>query len=119
MYWHYLSLRRLGRDADAKAVLADYHPRMQIRDNDAYFAIVRAFAGDVPAEVFAPAADATHSTNLAMAYGLGAFRLINGQRDEAFTMFSKLAANPAWPSFAVIAAEAELARQQSATVPTP
>lgn len=119
MYWQYLSLRRAGRADEAKAVLAEYHPRMKVRDNDAYFAMVRVFAGDVPAEVLATAAETTQSSNLAMAYGVGVYRLLNGQRNEAMAMFSRLAANPNWPSFGVIAAEAELARQQAASVPTP
>lgn len=119
MYWQYLSLRRAGRDVEAKAVLAEYHPRMDVRDNDAYFAIIRVFAGDVPAEVFAAAAETPESTNLAMAYGVGVYRLLNGQNEQAMAMFSRLAANPNWPSFGVIAAEAEVARQQAASVPTP
>lgn len=119
MFWQYLSLRRAGRADEAKAVLAEYSPRMKVQDNDAYFALIRVFAGDVPAEVLASAAETSESANLAMAYGVGVYRLLNGRNDEAMAMFSKLASNPNWPSFGVIAAEAEVARQQAASVPTP
>lgn len=119
-YWHYLSLRRLGRDDEAKALLIrEYKPRMEVRDNTAYHAMLRVFAGEVPAEVLAPAAETATPSNLAMAYGVGVYRLLNGQHEEASAMFTKLAANPAWPSFGVIAAEAEVARTHTAAVPTP
>jgi tetratricopeptide (TPR) repeat protein len=120
LYWHYLSLRRLGRDDEAKALLAaEFRPRMNVRDNAAYHAVLRVFAGEVPAEVLAPASETGQSSNLAMAYGVGMYQLLSNRREEASAMFAKIASNEVWPSFGVIAAEAEIARSATTHVPTP
>lgn len=110
MHWHYLSLRRSGDNAGAEKVLKEYRRNMDVRENDAYLALLRVYRNEVPADVLAPGADTNLSTNLAMAYGVGAYKLLNGDKSGAMEVFNKLAANPLWPSFGVLAAEAELAR---------
>ena len=43
-------------------------------------------------------------------YGVGAWHLVNGRRDEAIEIFRGIISGPSWPAFGYIAAEAELAR---------
>jgi hypothetical protein len=45
-----------------------------------------------------------------LAYGIGAWYLINGQSAEAIEVFNAIVQGDAWPAFGFIAAEAELAR---------
>jgi hypothetical protein len=69
--------------------------------------------------VLAPASQTGQSSNLAMAYGVAMYHLLNNQREDASAMFAKVASNAMWPSFGVIAAEAEVARSATTRVPTP
>lgn len=116
--WHYLSMVRAGDKDSAMKVLDEYRHDMQIRDNGAYFALLRVYAGEVPADVLAPAVQTGQSTSLAMAYGVAAYRLVCGDREHAERLMTKLTEHPLWPSFGVIAAEADLARSRSASVDT-
>jgi tetratricopeptide (TPR) repeat protein len=118
--WQHLALRQLGRDKEAAAVLKVCRPRMDVRENQAYHALLRVYKGEVPADVLANSTQTNQSTMLAIGYGVGAYKLFNGDRAGAQVLFDKLVAHELWPSFGVIAAEAELARQQNPlSVPTP
>jgi hypothetical protein len=93
---------------------------MDVRENQAYHALLRVYKGEVPADVLANSTQTNQSTMLAIGYGVGAYKLFNGDRAGAQVLFDKLVAHELWPSFGVIAAEAELARQQNPlSVPTP
>lgn len=111
--WQHLSLRQLGRENEAAAVLKACRPRMDVRENQAYHALLRVYKGEVPADVLANSTQTNQSTMLAIGYGVGAYKLLNGDRAGSQKMFEKLAAHELWPSFGVVAAEAELARQQN------
>ena len=45
-----------------------------------------------------------------LAYGIAAWRLVNGEADEAHALFEQIIEGPMWPAFGYTAAEAELAR---------
>lgn len=110
MNWEYLSLRRSGQDEAAARLLKEFRRNMDVRENDAYQALLRVYRNEVPADVLMPATDTNLSTNLAMAYGVGAYKLLNGDRTGAMELFNRLARNELWPSFGVLAAEVEVAR---------
>lgn len=110
MNWEYLALRRSGQDEAAARVLRQFRRNMDVRENDAYQALIRVYRNEVPADVLLPSINTNLSTNLAMAYGIGAYRLLNGDRKGAFDLFGKLSEHALWPSFGVLAAEAEVAR---------
>ena len=46
-------------------------------------------------------------------YGVGAWHLVNGRRNEAIEIFRGIISGPSWPAFGSIAAEAELARSSA------
>ena len=48
-------------------------------------------------------------------YGVGNWRLCNGQQDKAREIFEGVVAGDYWPAFGFIAAEAELARMRDST----
>jgi len=107
-HWLYMTLRRLGRPDEAKAALEPIRPDMDIIENGVYHRLCLFYKGRLGEEAVAgPAGEAT--TNDAAAYGLGNWRLYNGDSAGAQTIFRRILEGPSWASFGYIAAEAEVA----------
>jgi hypothetical protein len=109
-YWLWLSLRRLGQDDDAAAVLATIDPEMEIIENTAYHRLLLLFSGDLEeSDLLGGGDDALQNTTTA--YGVAAWHLVEGRAERAAGMFDGIVegAGP-WGAFGYIAAEAELAR---------
>lgn len=108
-HWLYMTLRRLGRAAEAEAVLAPISRDMDIIENDAYHRLLLLYKKELPPDSLAPSGtDAL--LDASVGYGLGNWHLYNGRRDEAMSVFRRVLAGGNWPAFGYIAAEAELAR---------
>jgi tetratricopeptide (TPR) repeat protein len=107
--WHYLTLRRLNRDEEARALLEHVRPDMNIIENFAYLKLLLLHKGALaPEEVLAEAkSDLDRAT---LGYGVGIYYLLNGRSDKARALFEQIVAGPLWPAFGHLAAEAELAR---------
>ncbi len=114
-YWLYLTLRRLGRDAEAQAVLEPITPEMELIENFAYHELLLLFKGEMsaqqvlhsdaePGPVGQPIDDATRG------YGVGAWHLVNGRDEQARAIFRQVVETTGPAAFGHIAAEAELAR---------
>ena len=108
--WLYMTLRRLGRDADAAAVLDRITPDMRILENDAYHRRLLMYRGlAAPADLLA--ADTNDAVQLATyGYGVANWYLYNGETERAHEIFERIVSGPNWAAFGFIAAEAELAR---------
>ena len=113
-YWLYLSLRRAGADDEAKLVLDQIGTDMDVIENDAYHRLLRHFKGELTepqasarASPHDPIADAT------VGYGLGAWKLINGDAHGARQHFDDVLRSGNWAAFGCIAAEAEVARAKT------
>jgi tetratricopeptide (TPR) repeat protein len=111
IYWLYLTLHRLRQDDEAAALLEPVHQDMDIIENFAYHRLLLLYKGERP--VGAAVDDAT------LAYGIGAWHLIGGRTEEAYTLFHAIVDGDAWPAFGYIAAEAELARWMVRAEPIP
>lgn len=112
-YWYHLTLRRLGRHDEAAALLESITSDMDLIESTAYHELLRVFAGERSVgEVLEPAADRQLTLESATrAYGVGAFHLLEGRREEAYRVFRRiLDARDQQSAFGYIAAEAELAR---------
>jgi tetratricopeptide (TPR) repeat protein len=109
-YWLYLSLRRMGSEAAAAKVLESIAPDLEIIENHDYFELLRAFSrgGSAPDELLAATSDGVASAT--RAYGVGAWRLVEGDAGGARTVFEGILEDGSWAAFGYIAAEAELAR---------
>lgn len=109
-YWLVLNLHRLGLPQVADSVLEDVSPDMEIMENFAYHKLLLHFKGErTVAQITAGEADALNNTT--MAYGIAAWKLLNGDREAAFADFQRIIASAdQWAAFGYIAAEAELAR---------
>ena len=116
-HWLYMTLRRLGRDAEAAAVLAPIRRDMDVIENGAYHRLLLLYKGELPVDSLLPPAtlaDAAAPLDPAVAYGVGNWHLYNGRPAEARRVFERLLAGGQWGTFGYIAAEAELRRLRAA-----
>jgi pimeloyl-ACP methyl ester carboxylesterase/tetratricopeptide (TPR) repeat protein len=109
-YWLYLTLRRLGRDADAAAVLEPVTADLDVVENHAYHRLLLMYRGAVTPEQLLER-DGTSLDDVTVAYGVAACYLQHGDAARARAIFERIIASDQWPAFGYIAAEAELARR--------
>ncbi len=111
--WLYMTLRRLGRSAEASAVLGPIHEKMDIVENQAYHRRLLMYKGLVGPESLLATSGADALTLATQGYGLGNWYFYNGQIARAAEVFTQVMTTPNWAAFGYIAAEADLARMQS------
>lgn len=109
--WLYMTLRRLGRDAEAREVLAPIREQMDILENDAYHARLLMYKGLRTPESVLNLNTADDVQIATQGYGVGNWYLVNGDKTRARDIFERVVAGKAWSAFGFIAAEAELARE--------
>lgn len=110
-YWLYMTLRRLGKDAEAAQVLRPIVADMDIIENDAYHRLLLMYKGRVSADsLWSEARAGSALQSATMAYGIGNWHSFNGRADRAQEIFRAILESPQWAAFGYIAAEAELAR---------
>jgi tetratricopeptide (TPR) repeat protein len=108
-HWLYLALRRAGRDADARAVLAPIRADLDVIENGSYHALLLMYKGERTPEAVLSAAGAG-AAGSAVRYGVCAWHLVGGRAAEAAALRDRILAGSDWPSFGFIAAEADTAR---------
>jgi len=108
--WLYMTLRRLKRDAEARAVLDPIQERMDILENDAYHARLLMYKGLRTPESVLNLNTADDVQIATQGYGVGNWYLVNGDRAKARDVFERVVAGTAWAAFGYIAAEADLQR---------
>ncbi len=110
-HWLYMTLRRLGRDAEAAMVLAPITADLKVIENGSYHRLLLMYQGRIaPDAILTPADQADAVQDATVAYGVGNWHLYNGRKDDARRIFERIIAMPQWSAFGYIAAEAELAR---------
>jgi tetratricopeptide (TPR) repeat protein len=111
-YWHYMTLRRLGKKKEAKKLLKRFAGNIEVIENEDYLKLIRLNRGDVRAEALLTEirGDANTLRSASLGYGTGNYFLYNGDKEKAMIIFSKIVAGNQWASFAFIAAETELNR---------
>jgi tetratricopeptide (TPR) repeat protein len=111
-HWHYMTLRRLSRHADAERLLQPLAGPLDIIENQDYYKLIRLYRGeltdgDLLAELRKGSNDLSSAS---LGYGLGNWYLYNGRRENAMEIFRQITAGDQWASFGYIAAERELRR---------
>jgi tetratricopeptide (TPR) repeat protein len=106
--WLYMTLRRLGRDPEATALLRRVSRDMEILENDAYHRRLLMYRGEIPPDSLLRVDTADPVQVATYGYGVGNWYLSNGRRDEAVAIFRRVLTAGNWAAFGVIAAEAEL-----------
>jgi len=109
-HWHYMTLRRLGREKEARKVLEPFAGEIEIIENTDYLKLVKLYRGEIPAETLIKEIGGEAKTlgSSSLGYGLGNWYLYNGDKAKATEIFRKITAGDQWASFGFIAAEAEL-----------
>lgn len=109
LHWHYMTLRRLGREKEALEALNSIHRGMEVFENMAYLNLCLFYKGVMKMEELL---NSKYSSimNDAVAYGMGNWYLYNGEREKGREIFKKLLSGAGWPSFGYIAAEADYSR---------
>jgi tetratricopeptide (TPR) repeat protein len=112
-HWLYMTLRRLGREAEAQKTIAGIADDLDIIENADYYRLIKLYQGKLkPGDLLKNDADQTRDTlsDATVGYGVGNWFLYNGQRAEADKIFRQIVMDNQWASFGHIAAEAELGR---------
>jgi tetratricopeptide (TPR) repeat protein len=113
-HWLYMSLRRQGKDAEARAMLAPFMKTMSVIENQTYHNLILLYKGELPVDsvlTVGPTGEMS-VTDATAAYGVGNWHLYNGREAEAEAVFRRIMGGGQWASFGYIAAEAELARMR-------
>lgn len=109
-HWHYMSLRLLDRDDEARAVLAPIHADMNVIESMPYHQLCLLYKG-------ASETDTVLTSNITAAggdsamYGIANWHYYNGRTDEAKAGFEEMIEKSGWASFGRIAAESDLSRK--------
>jgi tetratricopeptide (TPR) repeat protein len=106
--WLWMSLSRAGRGADAKAML-DRRPDSKPVAN-AYTKRLQLYRGEIGPEAVLTSADTDDVQIATLAYGVGNWFLVRGDKAQARTWFERSIQSGGWPAFGFIVAEAELRR---------
>lgn len=108
-HWLYMTLRRLGRQKDAEAILEKINPGFDVIENLIYHKLLLMYRGEIAEdELMKEPRDSGEAPGLL--YGIGNWHLYNGDPAGAEAIFRRIVSNDSWASFGTIAAEAELAR---------
>jgi tetratricopeptide (TPR) repeat protein len=119
-YWLALTQARLGEAPGLAANLAAVHDRLDVIESGDYLALLLHFKGEREAAVLLEAARGHGGVAAAtVGYGLGAWALIEGDREGAFRAFREVVEGGPWPAFGALAAEAELARGAASGIANP
>lgn len=108
-HWYYMTLRRLGRKAEADALLAPISRDMDIIENASYHQLLLMYKGELTPESQLAGSGLEGTTK---GYGVANWHLYNGRGDQARKILTEIVENHAaqWPSFGYVAAEADVAR---------
>ena len=111
LHWYFMTLRRLGRDAEAEALLTQVSDVMDIVENHAYHKLLQMYQGRQTPDELLDAVDAESLDAATIGYGVGNWLYCEGELDRsAAVMRDVISKGNNWPSFGFIAAEADLAR---------
>jgi tetratricopeptide (TPR) repeat protein len=108
--WVYMTLRRLGRTAEAAAVLEPIRPGMDVIDNQSYHRRLLMYKGLIPADSLLRTNGQDATTLATQGYGVGNWYLYNGHPEQAEEIFWQVTSAENWTAFGYIAAEADLRR---------
>ncbi|HET9830733.1 MAG TPA: tetratricopeptide repeat protein, partial [Vicinamibacterales bacterium] len=106
--WLWMSLSRAGRGAEAKAML-DRRPDSKPVTN-AYTRRLQLYRGEIRPDAVLTPTDTEDVQVATLAYGLGNWYLVQGDKAEARKWFERSVQSGGWPGFGFIVSEVELRR---------
>ena len=106
--WLWMSLMRAGRGGEAKAML-DRRPDSKPVTN-AYTRRLQLYRGEIGPDAVVTPADTDEVQVATLAYGLGNWYLVRGDKAQARKWFERSVQSGGWPGFGFIVSEVELQR---------
>lgn len=114
-HWLYMTLRRLGREDEAKEILEPIRAEMEIVENEEYHQLLLMYKGElIPEQLLDDARIEGGMPTATVGYGVGNWYLYNDLPERAEEIFAEIVAGDQWSAFGHIAAEVELARMAQA-----
>lgn len=107
--WRYMTLRRLGRDAEARASLESISKDMNVIENTAYHRRLLMYKGELAPDSLLDPTSANELHFVTQGYGVANWYLANGDSTRAKQIFEQMLAGSYWAAFGYIAAEADVA----------
>lgn len=111
-YWRVMTLKRLGRDGEAEAILAGITPGLEVIESGGYLDLLLLHKGErTPDDLIGPGGAGATLESTTAGYGVGAWYLLAGDTARAREIFRRVVSGrDQWAAFGYIAAEADLAR---------
>ena len=110
--WLYLSHRRAGQPEQARAPAARVTPDLAIEGNSRlYFNRLLFYQGRLR-EADLPRENLSDIEVTTLAYGVGVFKLVEGDSVGARAQFERAVSTSAWPALAFIAGERDLSARR-------
>ena len=108
-HWYYMTLRRLGRKAEAERILEKIHRDMDIIENIHYYKCLMMYKGEkTPKDLMREAHDMGDLGLVTIGYGVANWYNYNGEQKEAEEILKEIVSVDGWAGFGYIAAEADL-----------
>jgi tetratricopeptide (TPR) repeat protein len=105
--WYYQTLRFLGKDDEAKALIEKANPDMDLIENGMYLNLLLVFKGELPVEELEKEMRSSGELGLVtLGYGIAAWHLINDEKEKATDLLKEIVSIKGWAGFGYIAAEA-------------
>ena len=86
---------------------------MKVGENEAYYTALRFYRGDVTEEQAMTPVTKNDNRLVTVGYGIAVFQLANGETSRGCELLRRIAREPNWNAFGVIAAEVDLTRTPS------
>lgn len=110
-HWLYMTLRRLGREAEAAAALESIHADMDIIENASYHRLLLMYKGELtPDALLAESGSGDPIENATLGYGIGNWHAYSARPKQAERVLRNVLKGPSWAAFGYIAAEADMRR---------
>jgi uncharacterized protein (DUF1684 family) len=119
-HWLYMTLRRLGLDAEAAALLEPISADLDIIENHEYHRLTLMYKGEIEPEALWREVLSSDDTlgSATLGYGVGNWLYYEGlgegpETGRAYDLFAHLHSGEQWAAFGHLASEAELTRLES------
>jgi len=110
--WLYITLRKLGKNAEAEQKLQNIDPDIQVIENKDYLDILLMYRRNNDKSLVEKTNSQQSLGSATLGYALGNYYLLKGQKEKAREIFQAVLKGNQWASFGFIAAEKELERMK-------
>ena len=110
--WLYITLKKLGKNAEAEQKLQNMDPDIQVIENNDYRDILLMYRRNNEKNLVEKTNSQQSLGSATLGYALGNYYLLKGQNEKAKEIFKAVVKGNQWASFGFIASEVELERMK-------